>query len=158
MKKIILFILVSILFQSIYSQEKKKKVDTLEVHRFLKEIIIIGKKRKDVDNKKYIKPLSTLDQFLEESSKITMIKRGNYAWEPTINNMLSDRISVTIDGMQIFGACTDKMDPITSYVDVSNLEKIAIFSGQHGNENGQTIGGAIDLKLIKVTLQKLIVN
>ena len=154
MKKIILFILVSVLFQSIHSQEKKKKVDTLEVHRFLKEVIIIGKKRKDIDNKKYIKPLSTLDQFLEESSKITMIKRGNYAWEPTINNMLSDRISVTIDGMQIFGACTDKMDPITSYVDVSNLEKIAIFSGQHGNENGQTIGGAIDLKLDKSNFTK----
>jgi iron complex outermembrane receptor protein len=132
-----------------HSKDKKIKKDTLEVHKFLKEVIIIGKKRKDIDNKKYIKPLSSLDQFLEESSKITMIKRGNYAWEPTINNMLSDRISVTIDGMQIFGACTDKMDPITSYVDISNLEKIAVFSGQHGNENGQTIGGAIDLKLDK---------
>ena len=137
------------MFQTIHSQDKKNKKDTLEVHKFLKEVIIIGKKRKDIDNKKYIKPLSSLDQFLEESSKITMIKRGNYAWEPAINNMLSDRISVTIDGMQIFGACTDKMDPITSYVDVSNLEKVAIFSGQHGNENGQTIGGAIDLKLDK---------
>lgn len=149
MKKIILFILITVMFQSIHSQDKKKNVDTLEVHKFLKEVIIIGKKRKNVDNKKYIKPLSTLDQFLEESSKITMIKRGNYAWEPAINNMLSDRISITIDGMQIFGACTDKMDPITSYVDISNLEKITVFSGQHGNENGQTIGGAIDLKLDK---------
>jgi iron complex outermembrane receptor protein len=132
-----------------HSQDKKIKKDSLEVHKFLKEIIIIGKKRKGIDNKKYIKPLSSLDQFLEESSKINMIKRGNYAWEPTINNMLSDRISVTIDGMQIFGACTDKMDPITSYVDISNLEKVTVFSGQHGNENGQTIGGAIDLKLDK---------
>ncbi len=149
MKKIILFIIVLIMFETIHSQDKKQKKDILEVHEFLKEVIVICKKRKDVDNKKYIKPLSTLDQFLEESSKITMIKRGNYGWEPTINNMLSDRISITIDGMQIFGACTDKMDPITSYVDISNLEKVTIFSGQHGNENGQTIGGAIDLKLDK---------
>ncbi len=149
MKKILLLILISLVFQSVNAQEKKKKVDTLEIHRVLKEVIIIGKKRKGIDHKKQIKPLSTLDQFLENSSKITMIKRGNYAWEPTINNMISDRINVTIDGMQIFGACTDKMDPITSYVDVSNLEKIAIFSGQHGNENGPTIGGAIDLKLDK---------
>ncbi|NVK52000.1 MAG: TonB-dependent receptor [Flavobacteriaceae bacterium] len=149
MKKFIFIFLLLTVFQSTQSQEKQQKIDTLEVHHLLEEVIIIGKKRKEVDNKRYIKPLSTLDQFLEESSKITMIKRGNYAWEPTINNMLSDRISVTIDGMQIFGACTDKMDPITSYVDVSNLEKVAIFSGQHGNENGQTIGGAIDLKLDK---------
>ncbi|PKH49924.1 TonB-dependent receptor [Tenacibaculum sp. Bg11-29] len=149
MKKIKFLIAFLTVFQTIYSQEESIKQDTLETHNFLKEIIIISKKRKDVDNKKYIKPLSSLDQFLEESSKINMIKRGNYAWEPTINNMISDRISVTIDGMQIFGACTDKMDPITSYVDISNLEKVAIFSGQHGNENGQTIGGAIDLKLDK---------
>lgn len=149
MKKIKFLIAFLTIFQTIYSQEESIKQDTLETHNFLKEIIIISNKRKDVDNKKYIKPLSSLDQFLEESSKINMIKRGNYAWEPTINNMISDRISVTIDGMQIFGACTDKMDPITSYVDVSNLEKVAVFSGQHGNENGQTIGGAIDLKLDK---------
>ncbi|WP_028888131.1 TonB-copper family protein [Tenacibaculum ovolyticum] len=149
MKKIKFLIAFLTIFQTIYSQEESTKQDTLETHNFLKEIIIISNKRKDVDNKKYIKPLSSLDQFLEESSKINMIKRGNYAWEPTINNMISDRISVTIDGMQIFGACTDKMDPITSYVDVSNLEKVAVFSGQHGNENGQTIGGAIDLKLDK---------
>ena len=137
------------MFQTIHSQDKQIKKDTLEVQLFLKEVIIIGEKRKGIDAKKYIKPLSSLDQFLEESSKITMIKRGNYAWEPTINNMPSERISVTIDGMQIFGACTDKMDPITSYVDISNLEKVAVSSGQHGNENGQTIGGAIDLKLDK---------
>mgnify|MGYP000206318386 CR=1 FL=1 len=149
MKKLLFSLLIFTLLYPIYSQEKVKKIDTLEVHRFLNEVIIIGKKSKDVDYKKHIKPLSTLDQYLEKSSKINMIKRGNYAWEPSINNMLSDRISVTIDGMQIFGACTDKMDPITSYVDISNLEKVAVFSGQHGSENGQTIGGAIDLKLDK---------
>ena len=153
MKKIILFIFLATLFNG-NAQENIKKKDTLIINTLLNEVIIIGKKRKDIDYKKHIKPLSTLDQYLEKSSKINMIKRGNYAWEPSINNMLSDRISVTIDGMQIFGACTDKMDPITSYVDVSNLEKIAVFSGQHGNENGQTIGGAIDLKLDKSDFSK----
>ena len=53
--------------------------------------------------------------------------------------------------MQIFGACTDKMDPITSYVDVSNLSEANIKSGQQGAEHGSTIGGGIDLKLQKST-------
>jgi iron complex outermembrane receptor protein len=47
--------------------------------------------------------------------------------------------------MHIFGACTDKMDPITSYVDISNLSEIDISSGQNGATNGPTIGGAINL-------------
>lgn len=131
MKKIILFIFLATLISG-NAQEIKKKKDTLIINTLLNEVIIIGKKRKDIDYKKHIKPLSTLDQYLEKSSKINMIKRGNYAWEPSINNMLSDRISVTIDGMQIFGACTDKMDPITSYVDVSNLEKMNKMFGFRG--------------------------
>src|SRR5690606_9556413 len=36
---------------------------------------------------------------------------------------------------------------ITTYVDVSNLEKVSVNSGQHGSENGHSSGGGIDLKL-----------
>jgi iron complex outermembrane receptor protein len=115
----------------------------------LDEIILIG--REDLNNQKQDKPLSSVDDYLEKSSRITMIKRGNYAWEPAMNNMNSDRLAITIDGMQIFGACTDKMDPITSYVDVSNLSEANIKSGQQGAEHGSTIGGGIDLKLQKST-------
>ena len=118
----------------------------------LDEIIIIS--RGDLSNQKQDKPLSSVDDYLEKSQKITMIKRGNYAWEPAMNNMNSDRLSITIDGMQIFGACTDKMDPITSYVDVSNLSEASIKSGQQGSEYGSTIGGGIDLKLQKSNFEQ----
>ncbi|GAA4895108.1 TonB-dependent copper receptor [Flaviramulus aquimarinus] len=117
------------------------KRDTTE----LEEVIIIRKRK--LSNYRQEKTLSSIDDYLEKSNKVTMIKRGNYAWEPSINNMNSDRLNVTIDGMQIFGACTDKMDPITSYVDVSNLDKVSIGSGQTGTENGHCVGGGIDLKL-----------
>ncbi|OUR93356.1 TonB-dependent receptor [Flavobacteriales bacterium 34_180_T64] len=111
----------------------------------LDEITVVG--RRKLSNYRQEKTLSSVDDFLEKANKITMIKRGNYAWEPSINNMNSQRLTVTIDGMQIFGACTDKMDPITSYVDVSNLEKVSVGSGQSGTENGHCVGGGLDLKL-----------
>ncbi len=114
----------------------------------LDEVILISA-RKTLDYHKQPKPLSSLDEYLESSKKVDMVKRGAYAWEPTLNNMYSERLSVTIDGMRIFGACTDKMDPITSYVDVSNLSKAHIASGQQGAEHGTTIGGAINLELDK---------
>ncbi len=141
MKKILLF-LVFINGFYCFSQTKPKVKDTINN---LNEIIITS--RRKLSNYRQEKALSSIDRYLEKSSKINMIKRGNYAWEPTINNMVTDRISVTIDGMQIYGACTDKMDPITSYVDVSNLEKVEVNSGQEGVENGNCIGGNIDLKL-----------
>jgi iron complex outermembrane receptor protein len=112
----------------------------------LDEVILISA-RKTLDYHRQPKPLSTLDEYLESSKKVDMVKRGAYAWEPTLNNMFSERLSVTIDGMRIFGACTDKMDPITSYVDVSNLSQAQIASGQQGSEHGVAIGGAINLEL-----------
>lgn len=88
----------------------------------------------------------SVDEYLASSDNISFVKRGAYAWEPLLNNMNSERQVVTIDGMHIFGACTDKMDPITSYVETNNLSKIDIQSGQEGGLHGSTIAGAIDLK------------
>lgn len=115
----------------------------------LDEITIIS--RRKLSNYQQEKIVSGIDQYLENSLHINMIKRGNYAWEPSLNNMTTDRLSITIDGMQIYGACTDKMDPVTSYVDVSNLEKVTVYSGQEGAENTNTIGGGIDLTLPEAT-------
>jgi iron complex outermembrane receptor protein len=142
-KKHLFFLLFLVTFFGFAQEQLVDSTKTVD----LDEVIVIS--REELKNQKQVKPLSSIDEYLEKSSKITMIKRGNYAWEPAINNMVTDRISVTIDGMQIFGACTDKMDPITSYVDVSNLSEVHISSGQQGSENGATIGGGIDLKLQK---------
>jgi iron complex outermembrane receptor protein len=60
--------------------------------------------------------------------------------------MSTERSVVTIDGMRIFGACTDKMDPVTSYLESNTLSSIDIKSGQEGSSHGATIAGSIDLK------------
>lgn len=154
MSKFKVGLMVSLLFTAIISAQERSR-DTTKIVQ-LKEVIVVN--RELLNNKNQVKPLASIDEYLEKSNKITMIKRGNYAWEPAINNMVSDRISVTIDGMQIFGACTDKMDPITSYVDVSNLSEVHVKSGQQGAENGSTIGGGIDLKLQKGSFYEDVLN
>ncbi|AUC82642.1 TonB-dependent receptor plug domain-containing protein [Lacinutrix sp. Bg11-31] len=143
MKNFIILTICLLFSGFLFAQEEQIKIkkDTTQ----LEEVILFGTRK--LSNYRQEKTLSSIDNYLEKANNITMIKRGNYAWEPTINNMNSDRLNVTIDGMQIFGACTDKMDPITSYVDVSNLEKVTIGSGQSGTENGHCLGGGIDLKL-----------
>lgn len=128
-------------------QAQETPADSLEPIS-LNEVVLISAGRQ-LDHQKQHKPLATLDEFLESSRNINMIKRGAYAWEPTMNSMASERLTITIDGMQIFGACTDKMDPITSYVDVSNLSEAEIGSGQQGAAFGNSIGGSINLKLDK---------
>lgn len=141
-------LLVLISMTNIYGQTQEvfEPDSILTVH--LEEVILI-KSRMPGDYQKQAKPLASIDDYLEKSHKVNMVKRGAYAWEPMVNSMTSERLSVTIDGMRIFSACTDKMDPITSYVDVSNLLQATVASGQEGAEHGATIGGGIDLKLEK---------
>ncbi|MGE5944939.1 MAG: TonB-dependent receptor plug domain-containing protein [Flavobacteriales bacterium] len=143
MKKFLLCF-VSFLFSAFLLAQEENNV-TKKDTTTLDDIIVIS--RRKLSNYRQEKTLSSIDDYLERANKITMIKRGNYAWEASMNNMNSDRLSLTIDGMQIFGACTDKMDPITSYVDVSNLERVSVGSGQSGTENGHSIGGGINLQL-----------
>lgn len=135
-----LAVLCCITASVVWSQEQP--ADTLKP-KALDEIIVIGKKT--AVYKKQSKNLGSLEQFLEKSPQIGMIKRGNYAWEPLMHSMTTERTLITIDGMHIMGACTDKMDPITSYVEITNLAEASLQSGQQGAQYGSTIGGAINL-------------
>lgn len=110
----------------------------------LQEIELIGMVKRKIETE--MKMAVSVDEFLASSDHISFIKRGAYAWEPLLNNMATERSTVTIDGMHVFGACTDKMDPITSYVESNNLSTIDIKSGQEGNLHGATVAGSIDLK------------
>lgn len=108
----------------------------------LNEVVIISQKS---PLHKAAKTLGSVDDYLTGAGPVNMIRRGNYAWEPLINGMSSERGLVTLDGMRIYGACTDKMDPVTSYVEITNLAKASIHSGQAGSSGGATIAGSIDL-------------
>ncbi len=156
-KSLFLALLSTFIFHwSSSAQERRIEIikDTV-LPVFLNEVIVIASYKNALEHHTQHKPLSTLDEYLEASKKVSMMKRGAYAWEPMINDMTSERLSVTIDGMRIFGACTDKMDPITSYVDVSNLSDVHVAGGQQGAEHGSIIGGAIDMRLEKSNFKPL---
>ena len=91
-----------------------------------------------------------IEEHISVLRNVNMVRRGSYAWEPVVNNMQTERLSTTIDGMKIFYACTDKMDPVTSYVESGNLQSISLNSGLNGNPQATgNIGGSLDLRLRK---------
>ncbi len=91
----------------------------------------------DINNYKNSSAHLTLDQMLDNVDGVSMIQRGAFAWEPMIRGQDDQRINLMIDGMQVFKACVDKMDPVTSYVESDNLSKLIIDkSGSGVAENG----------------------
>ena len=124
--------------------------DTVFKETAIDEVVVsstVGSGKKAVSKGR----VASIDEHLGQLSKVEMVRRGSYAWEPVVNNMATERVSTTIDGMKIFYACTDKMDPVTSYVESSNLQRISLNAGLDGNPQATgNIGGSIDLKLRRV--------
>lgn len=87
------------------------------------------------------------DKILERTPGIQMIRRGNYGWEPSIRSLNAGQISITIDGMHMFGACTDRMDPVSSYVETGNISRIATNFGPGFDNYGGGIGGGVNFRL-----------
>ncbi|MDZ7757292.1 TonB-dependent receptor domain-containing protein [Rhodohalobacter sp.] len=87
-----------------------------------------------------------MDQFLDKIDGVSTNKRGAFAWEPVIRGQSDQRMNLMIDGMQVFKACVDKMDPITSYVESSNLSELHI--DKSGSDVASSGGGNSSINLI----------
>jgi iron complex outermembrane recepter protein len=92
---------------------------------------------------------ATIDNINARLEGMSLIKRGAYALEPQLHGFSGGQLNVTIDGMKMFGACTDKMDPVTSYIEPTNLKNIRISQGTNGSLTGSNIGGSVDLTLLE---------
>ena len=146
MTKKIFFVLVCIYFPLAMLAQS----DTSESKTLMMEEILIqqGNEHSGARAKKQPRDLQTsTEKVLQSVPGVNMIRRGNFAQEPTIRGLNGAQINVTIDGMMVFGACTDKMDPVSSYIEPNNLQSIAVSYGANDIAYGSSIGGGIDFKL-----------
>src|SRR5690554_7913523 len=143
MKKSLFFLTLVVTSGFVFSQD-----DTLASAQNYKEIVIQGQKKKNKD-KTALQLQASTDKLLSTTPGITLIKRGNFALEPTIRGLNAGQINTTIDGMQMFGACTDRMDPISSYIEPTNIEKIQLSTNLDEGQTGSDNGGGIKFALMK---------
>lgn len=144
------FFVLSILFSLSISAQKVKnnKSDTVS----LKELVVavsLPLNNNDVVDFYRTNQFATLDNITSRLNGLSLIKRGAYALEPQVNGFSGGQLNVTIDGMHMFGACTDKMDPITSYIEPTNLKNITVKQGTGSCNTGCNIGGAVDMTLLE---------
>ena len=151
MKKYILLIIILRLSMTLAAQQNGKKpgcncLDTIK----LKEVTVscvIPLNNKQVENFYKTNYFSTIDNLMGHLEGISLIKRGSYAMEPEMNGFSAGQLNITISGMKMFGACTDKMDPVTSYIEPANLKSITLEHGTNAGLYGNNIGGSIDMGL-----------
>lgn len=90
---------------------------------------------------------ATLEDIMARLPEMSLIRRGAYGMEPSIRYFNGGQINVQVDGMNIHGACTDKMDPATIYIEPINLENLQVQTANNGFLNGSSIGGTLNMKM-----------
>lgn len=90
---------------------------------------------------------ATLEEILSRLPELSLIRRGSYGMEPAIRSFTGGQINVLLDGMQIHGACTDKMDPATIYIEPINLENLQVQTAANSFISGSAVGGSINMKM-----------
>ena len=150
MKCVNLIVTFLILSMNIYGQQPQLKYRLTLDTVLLKEVTVsysIPLNNGQVEKFYRTNYFSTIDDLTEHLDGVSLIKRGAYAMEPQMNGFSGGQLNITIDGMKMFGACTDKMDPVTSYLEPANLKSITLEHGTNGSLYGNNIGGSVGLAL-----------
>ena len=88
--------------------------------------------------------MNATEDLLDRVPGADFIQRANFAWEPVVRGMSGGQLGLVIDGMKVVGACVDKMDPTSAYVEVENLEKLELAKGGFDLNQASQIGGTVN--------------
>lgn len=94
---------------------------------------------------------ATTEDILSRLPELSLIRRGSYGMEPVIRSYNSGQINLLLDGMRIHGACTDKMDPASIYIEPLNLSSIEVRTNGSSSLSGASVGGSINMKLAEAS-------
>ncbi|WP_291866421.1 TonB-dependent receptor [Maribacter sp.] len=95
--------------------------------------------------KKIVQPRNVADLF-QDINGFSLIKRGNYAVDPTFRATQYEQLNVQFDGgTKAMNACPNRMDPITTHVIPEEIEKIEIIKGPYTVRYGATFGGIVNM-------------
>ncbi len=112
----------------------------------LEEVNVLSRSGKEKDFYEYLRgnPMNSVDDFVHHLPGMNMSRKGNYASEPMMRGMDINRLEVNIDGMRIKPACTDRMDPVTSYMEPNNMATLELEKGSEGFKSASSTGHGLN--------------
>jgi iron complex outermembrane receptor protein len=145
-------LLCALIAATSFSQEKKEvKKDSLKRVK-LDEVIVTGKLKTDpihtlISNnydKNVVQPKNVADLF-NAINGFSVIKRGNYAIDPTFRGNQYEQLNIQYDGgTKAMHACPNRMDPPTSQMAPNMMDRIEILKGPHALRFGTGFGATIN--------------
>ena len=141
--------IILILLLPFFALAQQAPPDTLIKTIELDEVVVLNKSENQATLNYYqTSRQNGIEEIIGRMPGLSLVRRGNYAPEVMLHGLRNEQVGVTIDGMQIFGACTDRMDPVTSYVETNNLEQVNQGNCNSANScHSANIAGGLDMQL-----------
>ena len=89
------------------------------------------------------------DALFKQSPSVTLVRRSGIANDIIVRGQKKDNINVTIDGMKIYGACPNRMDPPVSHVLTNNIDYVDINEGPYNVEDFGVLSADVKIHTIK---------
>lgn len=148
----------------LWSQEeiKQDSIDYTHDKIHLSDIIVKGDFYTDptftieVNNKaeQSVQPKNLADLF-KDVTGMSLVKRGNYAMDPSFRASQYEQLNVQYDGgVKAMHACPNRMDPVTTHVLPEEISKIEVIKGPYSVRYGANFGGVINLVTQKPGMDK----
>ena len=85
------------------------------------------------------------------TSSVSLIRRSAVANDIVVRGLKKDNIAVTIDGMKIYGACPNRMDPPVSHILANNIESIELAEGPFDVTVQGAMGASVKVNTLEPT-------
>ena len=67
--------------------------------------------------------------LLKNINGVNAIRRGGHGLEAVIRGQSDSRLNTFLDGAMVYGACSSKMDPASTYANVNNYDSVTVIKG-----------------------------
>ena len=98
-----------------------------------------------------IKSADVAEALFKQSPSVTLVRRSGVANDIIVRGQKKDNINVTLDGVKIYGACPNRMDPPISHVLTNNNDYIEINKGPYNVEDFGVLSADVKVKLLDPT-------
>jgi iron complex outermembrane receptor protein len=96
-----------------------------------------------------IKSADLAEAMFKQSPSVSIVRRSGIANDVIVRGQKKDNINVTIDGVKIFGACPNRMDPPISHVLTNNIDYIEINEGPYNVEDFGVLSADVKIHTIQ---------
>lgn len=98
-----------------------------------------------------IKSADLGEALFKQSPSVSMVRRSGVANDIIVRGQKKDNINVTIDGVKIYGACPNRMDPPISHILTNNVDYIELDEGPFNVEDFGVLSADVKIYTIKPT-------